>query len=327
MQQRVLGSGKLAVSELGLGCMGLTSWYGVPADENEAIRLIHRAIDLGVTFFDTAEAYGPFTNEKLVGRALKGRRESVVVATKFAWEWLPNGETRPNSRPKHIFKAIDESLRRLDSGYLDLYYQHRLDPQVPIEETVGALAELVRQGKVRHIGLCEVGPRTIRRAHAVHPITALQTEYSLWERGPEAEILPTLRELGIGFVAYSPLGRGFLTGAIKSAADLNENDYRRTDPRFQGENFARNFALVEQVRKLASQKNATPGQMALAWLLSKGNDIVPIPGTKRLSYLEENIAATQITLSAQEVAQLEATVGPATGARYSQDRLHQISRD
>ena len=184
MQQRVLGSGKLAVSELGLGCMGLTSWYGVPADENEAIRLIHRAIDLGVTLFDTAEAYGPFTNEKLVGRALKGRRESVVVATKFAWEWLPNGETRPNSRPKHIFKAIDDSLQRLDSDYLDLYYQHRLDPQVPIEETVGALAELVRQGKVRHIGLCEVGPRTIRRAHAVHPITALQTEYSLWERAP-----------------------------------------------------------------------------------------------------------------------------------------------
>lgn len=326
MQQRTLGSGKLVVSELGFGCMGLTSFYGVPADEDEAIRLIHRAIDLGVTFFDTAEAYGPFTNEKLVGRALKGRRDAVVVATKFAWEWLPNGERRPNSRPEHIFKVVDESLQRLDTDHIDLYYQHRLDPQVPIEETVGALAELVRQGKVRHIGLSEVGPQTIRRAHAVHPITALQTEYSLWERGPEAEILPTLRELGIGFVAYSPLGRGFLTGEIKNVAELDENDFRRTDPRFQGENFARNSALVEQVRQLASQKDATPGQVALAWLLNKGDDIVPIPGTKRQVYLEENIAATRVDLSAQEIAQLEA-IGTATGDRYAEAGLRFISRD
>jgi aryl-alcohol dehydrogenase-like predicted oxidoreductase len=327
MQQRVLSNTKLTVSELGFGCMGLTSFYGAPADENEAIRLIHKAIDLGVTFFDTAEAYGPYTNEKLVGRALKGRRGSVVIATKFAWEWSGNGERHLNSRPDHIFKVIDESLQRLDTDYLDLYYQHRLDPQVPIEETMGALAELVKQGKIRHIGLSEVGPRTIRRAHAVHPITALQTEYSLWERGPEAEILPTIRELGIGFVAYSPLGRGFLTGEIKNIQDLDANDFRRTDPRFQGENFTRNIALVEQVKQLASKKEVTPGQIALAWLLYKGNDIVPIPGTKRLKYLEENVAATQIVLSTEEVAQLEAIVGKPAGARYTEAGLRQISRD
>jgi aryl-alcohol dehydrogenase-like predicted oxidoreductase len=327
MQQRTLGNAKLKVSEQGFGCMGLTSFYGTPADENEAISLIHKAIDLGVTFFDTAEAYGPFTNEKLVGRALKGRRDSVVVATKFAWEWLEDGTRRPNSRPDHIFKVVNESLERLDTDHIDLYYQHRLDPQVPIEETVGALAELVKQGKVRHIGLSEVGPKTIRRAHAVHPITALQSEYSLWERGPEAEILLTLRELGIGFVAYSPLGRGFLTGEIKSVQDLDENDFRRGDPRFQGENFASNLALVERVTHLADQKGATPGQIALAWLLHKGNDIVPIPGTKRLKYLEENIAATQIALSEQEVAQLETTVGQSAGERYNEAGLRFISRD
>jgi len=326
MQQRVLGNAKLAVSEQGFGCMGLTSFYGAPADEDEAIRLIHKAIDLGVTFFDTAESYGPFTNEKLVGRALQGRRDSVVVATKFAWEWLANGERRLNSRPDHIFKVVDESLQRLGTDHIDLYYQHRLDPQVPIEETVGALAELVKQGKVRHIGLSEVGPKTIRRAHAVHPITALQSEYSLWERGLEAEILPTLRELGIGFVAYSPLGRGFLTGEIKSVQDLAENDFRRGDPRFQGENFASNLALVERVKQLAAQKGATPGQIALAWLLHKGNDIVPIPGTKRLKYLEENVAATQIALSAQEVGQLEA-LGQSAGDRYNEAGLRHISRD
>ena len=327
MQQRTLGNTKLTVSELGFGCMGLTSYYGAPADEDEAIRLIHRAIDLGVTFFDTAEAYGPYTNEKLVGRALKGRRDSVVIATKFAWEWSADGERHLNSRPDHIFKVVDESLSRLGTDYIDLYYQHRLDPQVPIEETVGALTELIKQGKIRHIGLSEVGPNTIRRAHAVHPITALQTEYSLWERGPEAEILPTVRELGIGFVAYSPLGRGFLTGEIKNVQALDANDFRRSDPRFQEENLDRNLKLVEQVEQLARKKGVTPGQIALAWLLHKGNDIVPIPGTKRVQYLEENIAATNIELGAEEVAQLEATIGKPVGARYAEGGLRTISRD
>lgn len=289
--------------------------------------MIHRAIDLGVTFFDTAEAYGPFANEKLVGRALKGRRDSVVIATKFGWEWQENGERRPNSHPDHLVKVIDESLQRLQTDYIDLYYQHRLDPQVPIEETVGALAELVKQGKIRHIGLSEVGPQTIRRAQAVHPLTALQTEYSLWERGPEAEILPTVRELGIGFVAYSPPGRGFLTGEIKNVQDLAANDFRHTDPRFQGENFARNTELVERVKQLASQKDVTPGQIALAWLLHKGNDIVPIPGTKRLRYLEENIAASHIVLSAEEVAQLETSVGQTAGDRKSKADPRLVSRD
>jgi aryl-alcohol dehydrogenase-like predicted oxidoreductase len=327
MQQRTLGNTTLTVSEQGLGCMGFTSFYGTPADEQEAIRVIHRAIDLGVTLFDTAESYGPYTNEKLVGRALKGRRDSVVIATKFAWEWSANGERHLNSRPDHIFKVIDESLQRLNTDYIDLYYQHRLDPQVPIEETVGALAQLIEQGKIRHIGLSEVGPKTIRRAHAVHPITALQTEYSLWERGPEAEILPTVRELGIGFVAYSPLGRGFLTGEIKTIQDLDANDFRRSDPRFQGENFARNIALVEQVKQLASKKDATPGQIALAWLLHQGNNIVPIPGTKHLKYLEENVAASHIVLSQDDMAQLEATVRNPAGARYAEAGLRTISQD
>lgn len=327
MQKRLLGHSGLMVSELGFGCMGLTVAYGKPAAENEAITLIHQAIDEGVTFFDTAEAYGPFTNEQLVGRALKGRRDSVVLATKFAWEFGPNGERILNSRPEHTFKAVEGSLQRLGTDYIDLYYQHRLDPQVPIEETTGALAELVKQGKIRHIGLSEVGPQTIRRAHTVHPITALETEYSLWERGPEAEILPTLRELGIGFVAYSPLGRGFLTGGIKRIQDLDANDYRRTDPRFQGENFASNMVLVEQVRHLASQKDATPSQIALAWLLHKGNDIVPIPGTRRSQYLAENIAATQISLSANEVVQLETIVGKPAGDRYPEALMQAISRD
>ncbi|GHO77735.1 oxidoreductase [Ktedonobacter sp. SOSP1-85] len=327
MQTRVLSKTQLMVSELGFGCMGLTGFYGTPLNEEEAIRVIHRAIDLGVTFFDTAEAYGPFTNEKLLGRALKGRRDSVMIATKFGWEWREHGERRPNSRPDHIVKVVDESLQRLQTDYIDLYYQHRLDPQVPIEETVGTLAELVKQGKLRHIGLSEVGPKTIRRAHAVHPITALQTEYSLWERGPEAEILPTLRELGIGFVAYGPLGRGFLTGEVKTTQDLPGNDFRRSDPRFQGENFARNTELVERVKQLASQKNVTPGQIALAWLLHKGNDIVPIPGTKHLRYLEENISASRIVLSAEEVTQLETSVGQAVGERKSEADMRLISRD
>ncbi len=328
MQQRVLGKTQLTVSELGFGCMGLSWGYGAPADENEAITLLHQAIDQGVTFFDTADAYGPFTNERLVGRALKGRRDSVVLATKFAFEYDDNGEvTGLSGRPEHIFKAIEGSLQRLGTDYIDLYYQIRLDPQVPIEEMVGALAELVKQGKIRHIGLSEVGPQTLRRAHAVHPITALQTEYSLWERGPEAEILPTLRELGIGFVAYSPLGRGFLTGKIKSIQDLDSTDFRRTFPRFLDENFARNLALVEQVKHLASQKDATPGQIALAWLLHKGNNIVPIPGTRHPKYLTENIAATHILLSADEVAQLETTVGKPVGDHYPEAVMQTISKE
>lgn len=328
MQQRVLSTTSLTVSELGFGCMGLTIAYGAaPADENEAIALIHQAIDQGVTFFDTAESYGHFANELLVGRALKGRRDSVVLATKFGWEFGPNDQRMPNSRPEHIFKAVEGSLQRLGTDYIDLYYQHRLDPQVPIEETVGAVAELVKQGKVRHIGLSEVGPQTIRRAHAVHPITALETEYSLWERGPEADVLPTLRELGIGFVAYSPLGRGFLTGEIKNIQDLDANDYRRIDPRFQGENFASNIVLVEHVRQLATQKGVTPGQIALAWLLHKGNDIVPIPGTRRPRYLTENIAATRISLSVDEIAWLETTIGQPAGDRYPEALLRTISHE
>lgn len=327
MQTRILGNTKLMVSELGFGCMGLTGFYGRPIDEEEAIRVIHRAIDLGVTFFDTAEAYGPFTNERLLGRALKGRRDSVVIATKFGWEWLANGERRPNSHPDHIVQVIDESLQRLQTDYIDLYYQHRLDPQIPIEETVGALAALVKQGKIRHIGLSEVGPQTLRRAHAVHPLTALQTEYSLWERGPEADILPTVRELGIGFVAYSPLGRGFLTGEIKNVQELAANDFRHTDPRFQGANFTRNTELVERIKHLAGQKDVTAGQIALAWLLHKGNDIVPIPGTRRLQALEENIAAAHIVLSTEEVAQLEASVGQPAGNRKSEADLRLVSRE
>jgi aryl-alcohol dehydrogenase-like predicted oxidoreductase len=328
MQQRTLGTGnaQLTVSEQGFGCMGLTSFYGAPADENEAINLIHKAIDLGVTFLDTAEAYGPFTNEKLVGRALKGRRDSVVLATKFGWEWTSKGERQLNGRPDHILKVVDESLQRLDTEYIDLYYQHRRDPQVPIEETIGTLSDLIKQGKIRHIGLSEVGPTTLRRSHAVHPITALQTEYSLWEREPEAEIIPTLRELGIGFVAYSPLGRGFLTGEIKNVQGLDENDFRRSDPRFQGENFAKNNALLEQVKQIARKKQVTPGQIALAWLQHKGDDIVSIPGTKRLKYLEENVAALRIHLDAEEIAQLE-SIGKPVGSRYAEIGLKQISRD
>lgn len=318
MQKRTLGSlsASLPVSMMGLGCMGMTSFYG-STDEQTATRVIHRALNLGVTFFDTAEAYGPFTNEALLGRAIKGYRDQAIIATKFAWEWLPDGQRRLNGRPEHIYKVCEESLQRLGTDHIDLYYQHRLDPQVPIEETVGAMAELVKQGKIRHIGLSEVGPKTIRRAQAVHPITAIQTEYSLWERGPEAEIIPLLRELGIGFVAYSPLGRGFLTGALQNFADLPADDYRRSDPRFQGDNFAANLEIVTRVKQLAETKGATPGQIALAWLLHKGDDIVPIPGTKRVDFLEENIDAATLPLSAAEIAQLEEIVGSPAGDRYS----------
>jgi aryl-alcohol dehydrogenase-like predicted oxidoreductase len=288
MQKRKLGPQGLQVSALGLGCMGMSWAYG-QGDDAESIRVLHRALELGINFWDTAEIYGPFTNEELLGRALRGKpRQSVIVATKFAWRFGPKGEQLAlDSNPAHIKKALEGSLRRLGTDYIDLYYQHRLDPNTRIEDTTGALADLIREGKVRHIGLSEVGPGTIRRAHAVHPVTAIQSEYSLWERSAKEKVLPTLRELGIGFVAYSPIGRGFLSGRVKSLSDLDESDWRRKNPRFQGENFEHNFKLVEIVEEITSANHATPAQVALAWLLREGSDVVPIPGTKQVRYLVE----------------------------------------
>jgi aryl-alcohol dehydrogenase-like predicted oxidoreductase len=318
MNKRTLGSQRLVVSMLGLGCMGMSEFYGTP-DEDESIATIHRALELGVNFLDTADMYGPFTNEQLVGKAIKGRRDQVVLATKFGNERRADGTyVRINGRPEYVRAACDASLRRLAVDHIDLYYQHRVDPTVPIEETVGAMAELVRQGKVRYLGLSEAAPATIRRAQATYPITALQTEYSLWSRDPEDEILPTVRELGIGFVAYSPLGRGFLTGQITRPEDLPPGDYRRNSPRFQGENFQKNLALVEQVKTMAAEKGVTPSQIALAWLLAQGDDIVPIPGTKRRQYLEENVAAGEITLTSEDLARIDeiAPKGATAGERY-----------
>ena len=305
MKIRRLGSQGLVVSEIGLGCMGMSEFYGT-ADENESIATIHRALDLGVKFLDTADMYGPFTNEMLVGRAIAGRRGEVVLATKFGNERRADGTRLGiNGRPEYVRSACDASLQRLGTDHIDLYYQHRVDPTVPIEETVGAMADLVRQGKVRYLGLSEAAPNTIRRAHATHPITVLQTEYSLWSRDPEDEILPTVRELGIGFVPYSPLGRGFLTGRFGRFEDLPEGDFRRNSPRFQGENFQKNLELLDRVRAIASEKGVTPAQLALAWLLAQGEDIVPIPGTKHRRYLEENVAAGDIALSDEESARLD----------------------
>jgi aryl-alcohol dehydrogenase-like predicted oxidoreductase len=316
MRKRRLGS--LETSAVGLGCMGMSEFYGT-ADEDEAIRTIHRALELGVTFLDTADAYGPHTNEQLVGRAIRDRRDGVVLATKFGNARHPDG-TRLGIRGDraYVLQACDASLQRLGTDHLDLYYQHRVDPETPIEETVGAMAELVEQGKVRHLGLSEAAPETIRRAHSTHPITALQTEYSLWSRDPEGEILPTVRELGIGFVAYSPLGRGFLSGRFRSQADLEEGDFRRSSPRFQGGNFERNLALVERVEELAAEKNCTPGQLALAWVMAQGDDIVPIPGTTSVRHLEENVAAVELELTPEDLADLEAVFphGAAAGERY-----------
>jgi aryl-alcohol dehydrogenase-like predicted oxidoreductase len=318
MDQRQLGNQGLTVSELGLGCMGMSEFYG-SGDEAESIATIQRALELGVSFIDTADMYGPFTNEKLVGRAIADRRDQVVLATKFGNVRGPNGERLGiRGDAEYVREACDASLERLGVDHIDLYYQHRVDPDTPIEETVGAMKELVEQGKVRYLGLSEAAPATIRRAHDVHPISALQTEYSLWTRDPEDEVLPTVRELGIGFVAYSPLGRGFLSGAIQSVDDLADDDFRRANPRFQGENFQRNLDLVERVKEVASEKDVTPSQLALAWLLHQGEDIVPIPGTKRRKYLEENAAAAEISLTDDELAGIDAAapVGAAAGDRY-----------
>jgi len=318
MKQLTLGSQGLRVSALGFGCMGMSEFYGA-ADEDHSLATLHRALDLGVNFLDTADMYGPFTNEILVGKAIRGRREEVVLATKFGNERNPDGTwIGINGSPEYVFRACAASLVRLGVDHIDLYYQHRVDTKFPIEETVGAMAELVKQGKVRYLGLSEAAPATIRRAHAVHPITALQTEYSLWSRDPEDEILPTVRALGIGFVAYSPLGRGFLTGRFQRFEDLAANDFRRRSPRFQGENFAKNLELLKRVQEIASETGVTPGQLAMAWLLAQGNDVVPIPGTKHRNYLEENVAAADITLSPGELRRLDeaAPKGAAFGQRY-----------
>ncbi len=321
MEKRTLGSGDAAleVTAMGLGCMGMSEFYG-SADEDEATATIHRALELGIDFIDTADMYGPFTNELLVGRAIADRRDEVVLATKFGNVRDADGERLGvRGDPEYVREACDASLKRLEVEHIDLYYQHRVDPTTPIEETVGAMAELVEQGKVRHLGLSEAAPETIRKAHSTHPITALQTEYSLWTRDPEDNgVFGTVRELGIGFVAYSPLGRGFLTGQIQTLDDLDEDDFRRQNPRFQGENFKRNFELVERVREIAVEKGCTAGQLALAWVLAKGEDIVPIPGTTSPEHVAENAAAVEIELSDGDLARIDeaAPLGAAAGDRY-----------
>ena len=331
MQTRTLGRNGPVVSALGLGCMGMSAFYGGRGDDAAAIAVIHRALERGVTLLDTADMYGPHTNEMLVGRAIAGRRGQVVLATKFGVRLDPSDPQARgvDGRPEYVQAACEASLKRLGVEHIDLYYQHRVDPQVPIEDTVGAMARLVEQGKVRWLGLSEAAPETIRRAHAVHPLTALQTEYSLWSREPEDNgVLATVRELGIGFVPYSPLGRGFLTGAIRTPADFDADDYRRHSPRFQGDNFARNLALVEQVRALAAARGVTAGQLALAWVLARGEDLVPIPGTKRLAYLEENLGALDIVLDAADLARIEAVFPPAAaaGARYPAASIGSVHR-
>jgi aryl-alcohol dehydrogenase-like predicted oxidoreductase len=318
MKKIELGSQRLEVSRLGLGCMGMSAFYtGSGQDDAGSIRTIHRAMELGVTFFDTAEMYGPYANEELLGKALAGNRDKVVIATKFGTLLhRGDGSRGLDGSAENVRLSVEGSLKRLNTDYIDLYYQHRMDPATPIEETAGALAELITEGKIRHYGLSEAAPETLRRAHAVHPVAALQTEYSLWSRDPEAQILPTVRELGIGFVPYSPLGRGFLTGKIRSLDQLDESDFRRNNPRFEGENLAANIRIVEQVDAVAAQVGATPGQVALAWLLAQGEDIAPIPGTKRVSYLEENVAAEALQLSPEQLAALGA-VQPPVGDRYA----------
>ena len=317
MKTITLGSNGLEASRLGLGCMGMSAYYtGAGADDDGSIATIHRALELGVTFLDTAEMYGPYENEKLLAKALKGRRDDAVIATKFGTINHDTNERGLDGSPANVRFSVEGSLERLQTDHIDLYYQHRMDPNVPIEDTVGALAELITEGKIRGYGLSEAAPATIRRAHAVHPVTALQTEYSLWSRDPEVEILPLVRELGIGFVAYSPLGRGFLTGAIRSVDALDDDDFRRFSPRFAGDNLQANLRIIELVDVVAKELGAKPSQVALAWLLAQGNDIAPIPGTKRVSRLEENAAADDLVLSASQLAQLDA-IAAATGDRYA----------